>query len=44
MACAALGQMGQVTIVEIGAAGHSVHWDAPDAVVAALHDHFGGKP
>jgi pimeloyl-ACP methyl ester carboxylesterase len=41
---AALGKLGEVEIVEIAAAGHSVHWDAPAAVVLALCDHFGGMP
>lgn len=40
---AALREMGEVTIVELAEAGHSVHWDAPAPVVAALLDHFGGK-
>jgi pimeloyl-ACP methyl ester carboxylesterase len=31
-------------IVEIPAAGHSVHWDAPDAVAAHLIAHFTGTP
>jgi pimeloyl-ACP methyl ester carboxylesterase len=40
----ALAALGPMTVVEIADAGHSVHWDAPEAVVAALLDHFGELP
>jgi pimeloyl-ACP methyl ester carboxylesterase len=40
---AALDRMGPVDVVEVAHAGHSVHWDAPETVVAALLDHFGGR-
>jgi pimeloyl-ACP methyl ester carboxylesterase len=31
-----------IPVVEVAGAGHSVHWDAPEAVVAALVAHAGG--
>lgn len=37
----ALADLSAVRIVEIAGAGHSVHWDAPGAVAAALVEHFG---
>jgi pimeloyl-ACP methyl ester carboxylesterase len=39
----ALDRLGPVDVVEVANAGHSVHWDAPGAVVAALLSHFGGR-
>jgi pimeloyl-ACP methyl ester carboxylesterase len=40
LARAALEPLG-ARIVEIAGAGHSVHWDAPEAVVGALVEHAG---
>ena len=37
----ALARLGAVRTVEIADAGHSVHWDAPRPVAAALIEHFG---
>jgi pimeloyl-ACP methyl ester carboxylesterase len=37
----ALASMGPMTVVQVADAGHSVHWDAPEAVVTALMRHFG---
>lgn len=39
----ALERLGPIGVVEVPNAGHSVHWDAPEAVVAALLGHFGGR-
>jgi pimeloyl-ACP methyl ester carboxylesterase len=41
LARAALEQLGPIRIAEVAAAGHSVHWDAPEAVISALLAHFG---
>ena len=40
LARAALKQLGPLHIAEIAAAGHSVHWDAPQVVSTALIAHF----
>lgn len=41
---AGLAGLAGLRVVELPGAGHSVHWDAPQDVVAHLIDHFGATP
>lgn len=44
VARASLATLPAVQVVELEGAGHSIHWDAPQAVAAHLIAHFGAAP